>query len=285
MLARLGVDAPLSADLATLRRLHRAWRTRVPYENVDIQLGRPVRLDPEALLDKFGRRSRGGFCYEMNGALALLLRSVGFAVDVVESGVLAVVRGDGAWGNHVALLVTIDGERWVADAGIGDAFLEPLPLREGEHRQGGLGYRIERLDAGTWRIHHHPGGSVASYDLRTAPRDLGDFAGRCQELATSPDSPFVRVLLAQHHRDGQELALRGRTVAAPDGQRVIGGVEEFVEVLDRFRIPVDDLGDDGVAVLWERTGGQHAAWLELQARATTSVSGGSGPGGDGPAGR
>lgn len=270
LLDRLGVDAPLSADLATLHRLHRSWRTRVPYENVDIQLGREIRLDPEALLDKFGRRRRGGFCYEMNGALALLLRSVGFAVDVVESGVLATVRGDEAWGNHVALLVTVEGERWVADTGIGDAFLEPLPLREGEHRQGGLVYRVERLDTGTWRIHHHPGGSVASYDLRVAPRDLADFAGWCQQLANSPDSPFVRLLLAQHHRDGQELALRGRTVSTPEGQRVIAGVEEFVEVLDRFRVPADDLGDDAVGALWERTGSQHAAWLELQARAAAT---------------
>jgi N-hydroxyarylamine O-acetyltransferase len=190
-------------------------------------------------------------------------------VDLVECGVLATVRGEEAWGNHVALLVTIDGERWVADTGIGDAFLEPLPLREGSHSQAGLTYRVERLDAGTWRVHHHPGGSVASYDLRVRPRDLADFDARCQELATSPDSPFVRVLLAQHHRDGEEFALRGRTVGTRDGLRVLATVEEFVEALDRFRIPVDDLGD-GVGVLWERTGSQHAAWLELQARATVT---------------
>jgi N-hydroxyarylamine O-acetyltransferase len=251
--------------------MHRTWRTRVPYENVDIQLSRPIRLDPEALLDKFGRRQRGGFCYEMNGALALVLRSAGFAVDVVESGVLAAVRGDEAWGNHVALLVTVDGERWIADSGIGDAFLEPLPLREGSHSQDGLTYRVERLDAGTWRVHHHPGGSVASYDLRTRPRDLADFAGRCHELATSPDSPFVRVLVAQHHRDGQEFALRARTVGARGGQRVLTSAQEFVETLGRFRIPVADLGDDGVQTLWERTGTQHAAWLELQARAEAAA--------------
>jgi N-hydroxyarylamine O-acetyltransferase len=277
LLARLGVDAPLHADLPTLRRLHRAWRTRVPYENLDIQLGRPIRLDPAALLDKFGRRRRGGFCYEMNGALALLLRSVGFAVDVVESGVLVTVRGDGAWGNHVALLVTIDGERWVADAGIGDAFLEPLPLREGTHRQGRLTYRVERLDTATWRVHHHPGGSVESYDLRTRPRDLADFTGPCQQLATSPDSPFVRVLLAQHHRDGRELALRGRTVTTPEGTRVLATAEEFVEALGAFRVPVADLGDDGVRVLWERTATQHAAWLELRARADAAAAEGTGP--------
>jgi N-hydroxyarylamine O-acetyltransferase len=267
LLDRLGVDAPLRPDLPTLRRLHRAWRTRVPYENVDIQLGRPIRLEPEALLDKFGRRRRGGFCYEMNGALALLLRSVGFAVDVVEAGVLRAVRGEEAWGNHVALLVAVDGERWVADTGIGDAFLEPLPLREGSHRQGGLVYRLERLDAGTWRVHHHPGGTVASYDLRTEPRALGDFAAPCRHLATSPDSPFVRVLVAQHHRDSQELALRSRVVSSQGKERILATVDEFAEALGVFRIPRSDLGHDGVEALWARTGDQYAAWLELQGRA------------------
>jgi N-hydroxyarylamine O-acetyltransferase len=267
LLARLGVDAPLRPDLPTLRRLHRAWRTHVPYENVDIQLGRPVRLEPEALLDKFGRRRRGGFCYEMNGALALLLRSVGFAVDVVEAGVLRAARGDEAWGNHIALLVTIDSEPWLADTGIGDAFLEPLPLRAGSHRQGELVYRLERLDTVTWRVHHHPRGTVASYDLRTQPHTLADFAARCQELATSPDSPFVRVLVAQHHRDGQEFALRSRVVSSPGMERVLATVDEFADALDTFRIPVTDLGNGGAEALWERTGDQYAAWLELQARA------------------
>jgi len=265
LLARLGVDAALRADLPTLRRLHRAWRTHVPYENVDIQLGRPIHLDPEALIDKFGHRRRGGFCYEMNGALALLLRSVGFVVDVVEAGVLRAVRGDEAWGNHVALLITIDGTQWLADAGIGDAFLEPLPLRAGSHRQGALTYRLERLDTTTWRVHHHPDGTVASYDLHTEPRALDEFADACQQLATAPESPFVRVFVAQHHRDGREHALRSRTVGGLDEMRLLSGIDEFVEALGWFRIPVADLGTHGVESLWLRTEAQHAVWLERRA--------------------
>lgn len=272
LLDRLGVDGPLRPDLPTLRRLHIAWRTSVPYENVDIQLGRPIRLEPEALLDKFGRRRRGGFCYEMNGALAELLRATGFAVDVVEGAVLRADRGEDMWGNHVALLVSVGGERWLADAGIGDAFIEPLPLREGVHLQGTLRYRLERLDRDTWRVHHHPGGTVASYDVRTQPRELADFAGRCHELATSADSAFVRVLVAQHHRDGHEYALRSRmvTAAGPSGthERTLADISEFAEVLTGlFRVPPADLGTDGIEMLWERAGTQYEAWRQLQARA------------------
>ncbi|WP_340688147.1 arylamine N-acetyltransferase [Amycolatopsis coloradensis] len=63
--------SPVRPAPATLRNLHRAWRLRVPYENLDLQLGKTILLDPEALIDKFTRRRRGGLCYEMNGALAL----------------------------------------------------------------------------------------------------------------------------------------------------------------------------------------------------------------------
>ncbi|QFU93551.1 arylamine N-acetyltransferase [Amycolatopsis sp. YIM 10] len=265
-LDRLDYRGPLRPDAVTLWELHRAWRLRVPYENVDVQLGRPIPLTPDALVDKFAHRRRGGLCYEMNGALGLLLEAAGFTVTVVEAAVLRVARGDRQWGNHIALLVDADGERWLADTGIGDAFLEPLPLREGEHRQGRLTYRLERLDAGTWRMHHDPQGTVASYDFRTEPRELAEFADRARDK--SPDSPFVRVFVAQHHRDHHELALRARTVTrtGPDGsdRRTLSTLDEFADALTEFRIPLDDITPGDLAGLWAKTGSQPEAWLAIQ---------------------
>ena len=51
MLHRIGHHGPVAADLETLSALHRAWRRAVPYENLDIQLGRPISLEPDALFD------------------------------------------------------------------------------------------------------------------------------------------------------------------------------------------------------------------------------------------
>lgn len=264
-LARVEYREPVRPDLATLRNLHRAWRLRVPYENLDIQLGRPILLTPDALLDKFARRGRGGLCYEMNGALAHLLRAAGFTVTIVEAAVLRATRGDGQWGNHIALLVDVDGESWLADTGIGDAFLEPLPLREGTHWQGKLPYRMERLDDGTWRVHHHPNGTIASCDFRTEPRELADFAERA--LIRDPTSPLTRVLVAQHHRYGQELALRARTVTrGGTDRRTLSTLDEFAAALTEFRVPLEDIGADELAALWDKTEEQHEAWLSIQAR-------------------
>ena len=142
----------------------------------------------------------------------MLLRLAGFQVTMVEAGVLRAARGEAMWGNHNALLVDLDGRRWLADAGIGDGFVEPLPLREGPHTQGDLTYRLERLDPDTWRFHHHPGGTIASYDFRLSPREIADFAARSRELSTSAESAYVTTLMAARPTAGSTLVLLSRTL-------------------------------------------------------------------------
>ncbi|GAA1759507.1 arylamine N-acetyltransferase family protein [Streptomonospora arabica] len=266
ILERIGHRAPLRSDAETLHRLHAAWRHAVPYENIDIQLGRTISLDPAVLLAKFGPRRRGGTCFEANCALALLLRGAGFAVTLHEAAVRPWSGGDPEWGNHVALLVRTREGDWLADAGIADGFVDPLPLREGRHVQGPVTYRLKRVDADTWRWHHHPRGSVASYDLRTAEREPADFARRA---AVRPaESGLERLLLAFRLRGERELTLRARTVteSTRDGtrlqRRVLGDRDAFRAALaGDFGVPLSDLGPDGVEALWRRSGEQHGRHL------------------------
>ncbi|MER5321085.1 arylamine N-acetyltransferase family protein [Streptosporangium roseum] len=265
ILHRIGHHGPVAADLETLFALHRAWRQAVPYENLDIQLGRPISLEPDALFDKLVRRRRGGYCYEQNAGLAMLLRLAGFQVTMVEAGVLRAARGEAMWGNHNALLVDLDGRRWLADAGIGDGFVEPLPLREGPHTQGDLTYRLEQLDPDTWRFRHHPSGSIASYDFRLLPREIADFAARCRELSTSAESAYVTTLMAARPVAGHTLLLLSRTLRrlGTDGRtsRTIGDAAEFARTLSTdFLVPLNELGQDGVARLWFKTGTQDDLW-------------------------
>lgn len=277
MLHRIGHHRRVTPTVDTLVTLHRAWRHSVPYENLDIQLGRPISLDPDAVFDKLIRRRRGGYCFEQNAGLAMMLRLAGFAVDLVEAGVQRETRGDAMWGNHSALIVTLDGERRLADAGIGDGFLDPLPLREGPHTQGGFTYRLERLTPGspelhpadgtreTWRFHHHPGGSVASYDFRLRPCESADFAARSHELSTSPESAYVTTLMAARPTAGHTLLLLSRTLrtlgAGHKETRAIDTIDAFTATLaEDFLVPLDDLGPDGVQRLWERAARQDDLW-------------------------
>ncbi|MFH8759211.1 arylamine N-acetyltransferase [Streptomyces atroolivaceus] len=265
MLHRIGHPGRLTPGRETLFALHRSWRRMVPYENLDIQLGRPVSLDSGALFDKLIRRRRGGFCFEQNAGLAMLLRSAGFEVSMVEGGVMRQAHGDAMWGNHSALVIDLDGRRWVADAGIGDGFIEPLPLREGRHTQGEFTYRLERLTSDTWRFHHHPGATIASYDFRLQPREPADFVARSHELSTSPESPYVTTLIAARPAVGHTLLLLSRTVRqyTADGRssRTIRDMDEFATTLsENFLVPLEDLGPDGVGRLWEKAGAQSDLW-------------------------
>ena len=86
-LNRVGLTVPASADAAGLRTLHLAHQLTVPFENLSIHLGEPISLQEPDLIDKIVRRRRGGFCYELNGAFALLLEALGAQVSRVTARV------------------------------------------------------------------------------------------------------------------------------------------------------------------------------------------------------
>src|SRR6266567_8643850 len=131
-LDRIGAGRPAKADTAALRSLHRAHLLTVPFENLSIHLREPISLADGELIDKIVTRRRGGFCYELNGAFALLLGALGFDVGLLSARVF----GDDRLGppfDHLTLLVhTADRDgRWLADVGFGsrsgDALCLPNP--------------------------------------------------------------------------------------------------------------------------------------------------------------
>jgi N-hydroxyarylamine O-acetyltransferase len=191
-LERINYHGPLKPDLETLCGLHRAHLQAVPFENLDISLGKPILLDEQSLFDKIVRRKRGGFCYELNGLFAALLEALGF--DVVRLA-CRVSDGKGGFGiefDHMALMVQLE-RPWLADVGFGDSFIEPIRLDESnEHRQasgryriviGGWDFLLSRYWDGLWR---------PEYIFSLQSRKLEDFAEACHFHQTSPDSGFTR---------------------------------------------------------------------------------------------
>src|SRR5689334_2823497 len=149
-LKRINYDGPLDVSAETLRRLQVAHLLNVPFENLSIHASEPVVLDDDALFRKIVERRRGGFCYEANGLFAALLRALGFAVTMLSA---EVARGGGQFSpafDHMALMVTLE-ERWLADVGFGDSFLEPLLLdTTSEQIQGGQSFKI--VSEGEYRV-------------------------------------------------------------------------------------------------------------------------------------
>jgi N-hydroxyarylamine O-acetyltransferase len=167
-LERIGYHGPLSPTAETLRRLHVAHLFAVPFENLSIRWGEPIVLDDEALFEKVVTRRRGGFCYELNGLFAALLRALGFEVTMLSAGV---GRSAGEFSpdyDHMALLVTLE-DRWLADVGFGDSFREPLRLDErGEQGEGGLAYRVEEAGDGRLILSRREEGGPGSLNTASA---------------------------------------------------------------------------------------------------------------------
>lgn len=192
-LQRINYTGPLDPTAETLRALHQTYLRTVPFENLDIHLGRPIVLDEAALFRKIVEQRRGGFCYELNGLFAALLRELGFDVTLLSA---RVARGDGSFSSefdHLTLLVQLE-ERWLADVGFGESFHEPLRLdKPGEQAQAWGTYRLT-YDGGDWTYweRDEAAGWQPQYRFTLQPRRLADFAERCHYMQTSPESHFTQ---------------------------------------------------------------------------------------------
>jgi len=129
-LARIGYSGPIAPTTDTLRAIHHAHLLAVPFENLDIALGRKIVVDEDAFVRKVVEQRRGGFCYELNGAFAALLRALGFRVTLLSACVARDVGGEGPEFDHLTLRVDLE-EPWLADVGFGVSFVEPLHMEVG----------------------------------------------------------------------------------------------------------------------------------------------------------
>lgn len=259
-LDRIGYNGSLDPDLETLTAIHRAHLRAIPYENLDIHLGRTLSLDLEAQFAKLVLDRRGGWCYEMNAVLAWALGELGIRIRMVSGAVGRSSRGDQVEGNHLVLIGELD-QLYLVDVGFGDGPLEPLPLTPGRYRLGWLEFRLVE-SAGRWVLHNHPFGGAPEFDFTLAPRRIPDFAAKCHELQTSPDSGFVKTTVCQRYEDDGLVSLRGavlRTVTrSGQHEQDVTSQDEYQGVLEnRFGIHLTAAELDH---LWERVWARHLVW-------------------------
>lgn len=248
-LDRIGFKGVPRRDLETLFALHRGHLLNVPYENLDVLLGRSLDFDLARIFDKLVTQRRGGWCYEMNGLLAWALEEIGFDVVRLAGGVVRETLGDFMVGNHLVLLVQLD-EPWIADVGFGDGLFEPTPLREGPIAQRGFVSTLSRAEDGWWRYTNHQHGGAPSFDFRAEAADPAVLAERCTFLQTSENSPFTQYAVLQRHTANGIDILRNsiRIRVGPESavRSVIGDADAYVrELRDTFGLDLPE-----AAALW-----------------------------------
>ena len=219
-LDRIEFNGKPRVDLDTLRQVHHQHLLHIPYEDIDVQLGSPLDFDLERIFDKFVVQHRGGWCYEMNGLMGWALEQIGFPVMRMAGGVWRESRGDQQLGNHLLLEVEAEGQKWLADVGLGDGARYPIPIAEGTHTQGGLDYALTPIEDGYWRFKNHPFSNAASFDFKHERADESLLNTQCQWLQTDPESHFRNILIAQRFTPNAIEVLLGKihTTITPNGK-------------------------------------------------------------------
>jgi N-hydroxyarylamine O-acetyltransferase len=247
-LDRIGVAGPAASDAASLRVLHRAHQLAVPFENLSIHLAEPISLDEGYLTDKIVRRRRGGFCYELNGAFALLLEALGMRVSRVAARVYG-AAGLSPPFDHLALVVRpADGSGpWLADVGFGSHSDYPLLLdARGDQDDPAGRFRLADADDGDIDVSKD---GQPQYRLETRERSLADCVPTCWWQQTSPLSHFTRSTICSRLTPEGRVSISGRTlIQTRDGTRTEQPIEGDEALLaayrDHFGVVLSRLPDD-----------------------------------------
>jgi N-hydroxyarylamine O-acetyltransferase len=243
-LRRIGIDRRPPSDADGLRRLQVAHLDTVPFENLDIHLGVPIVLDVDAFVEKIAVRRRGGFCYELNGAFASLLATLGFPTTLLEA---RVPRSDGGLGirfDHLCLRVDLD-RPFLVDVGFGECFREPLLLEPGLEQVDRVGtFTIVEREPGSFDVERP---NEVLYRFFATPRSLQDFDAGCEFNQSSPESHFTRRTVCTLPTPTGRVTISGSTLIVTDGDdRRMSHVsdDELLDAYrDRFGIDLDRVPD------------------------------------------
>ena len=172
-LQRIGFTGTPRTDLVTLTALQRAHMTAVAFENLDIVFGDGVDVDPERAVRKIVDDGRGGWCFEVNGAFALLLDAIGF--DVIRLGAAVLFDGPSTILDHLALEVLVD-EPYLVDVGFGENFIVPIALnRAGPQDGGNATYELLPSPQGTTLCELVDGVPEARYRFKRVAHTMDEF--------------------------------------------------------------------------------------------------------------
>jgi N-hydroxyarylamine O-acetyltransferase len=227
---RIGYDGPQRADAEVLASLCLAHATTIPFENLDIHRGSRIDLAPERIFDKLVTRRRGGYCFEQNGLLLDMLRTIGFTARPLAARVA--VGGPGAPRRprtHMALLVEAGPRTYLADVGFGvHNMIAPLAFEPGVERGA---YRIREIAWDGRALGPPPSFDVEAkegdtwsplYRVSLEEQEPADFVAANWFTSTYPESPFVkRKIVSIARRDGSRVLLLDQALETrhPDGTK------------------------------------------------------------------
>jgi N-hydroxyarylamine O-acetyltransferase len=218
----------------------------IPFETLDIHNQIPILLQINFLYQKVIQDHRGGYCYELNLLFHHLLTLSGFEVTMAAG---RLHHGNNKYGRdfeHMALLVELNGRKWLMDVGYGDFSLAPLAIMPGEIQSDGRNYYQiidpvvidgrSYLGVAKWNASKQD--FKIDYIFTLTPRKLSDFEVMNEYHQTSPESHFRRSLIVTAPTpEGRITLINNKLIRTENGKRqvkVIQNEDQREEILEKY---------------------------------------------------
>lgn len=244
-LERINLKRKINVDLASLKAIHHAQLYSIPFENFNLCLNRPVKIDEESIVQKLIKNKRGGYCFEVNGLLLMALTSFDFDVRPLLARVH--LTGSPSGKTHQITLVTIENKQYIVDAGFGSGSpIAPLPLIANQEfkldyqllrliETKEYGYMLQGFDDDEWK-------NMYSFTLNyicQADKDLGNYY-----TSTNENSHFVTSRVAALRiKNGIVKLYNNRLTKVIDGKEEItylNADQTFMDCIEKeFNIELD----------------------------------------------
>lgn len=242
-LKRIDFKGDIIPSNENLFQIHGKHMLHIPFENLDIHLMNKIILSKDHLFNKIIRNKRGGYCYELNGMLFLLLKEIGFDVKMISAQVSI---GEDQWTpdfSHLALIVKTD-YTYLADVGFGDNFFEPLLFETDIIQKDKAGYfKIVKDGEGFFKVMNSSDGINFKDGYRFTIKEYkwSDFEEMNVYQQTSEDSHFTKNRICSLATSSGRISLsNNKLTVTENGEKEITEFEDENEfnkiLLEKFQI-------------------------------------------------
>jgi N-hydroxyarylamine O-acetyltransferase len=219
--ARIEWGGTTQPTFETLAGLLRAHMRHVPFENLDVLLGRSIRLDIEGLQSKLVHARRGGYCFEHATLFAAVLEALGFAPVRHSARVVLRVPRTASPRTHMFLTLALPEGTFVADPGFGSFAPDlPVPLGAATDARAGNSHSFTR-DGPYWTLRAHTDGNVVDCWVSTLEADNSvDFDVASHYTSTHAASAFVNNIMLRALSGDARVSVMNREVTVREGGAV-----------------------------------------------------------------
>lgn len=232
----------------------------IPFENLDVIVGRKIDLDSQSLYHKIVVNKRGGYCFELNMLYANLLKGLGFSLEPVLGRVWLRNPTKTPPRNHLAYLVKMDGETYLTDVGFGGLTTRvPLNIYDSSNINDKDGdvriittrineFMIQRLTEEGW---------ANQYSFEKIPISEEDIDISNYYMSTNPRSHFYKDKFIGKFTENGRIGLFNNLFSRRKGiklfeRRKIEYGTEWIETLrEEFHLPLTTFSKEELKRLFE----------------------------------